>query len=165
MGGISRLIVAVCVVAVLVGACSSNGAGKVTANKVLSKSEYIAHADAICRSYRGRLNGVVGGAGSGLTVEQARKIFNEKLIPLFRSQLAALRTLRPPRADQARTDQFLTDMAQAINTIVVQVIAAKSMAELNAIHPSGLARFKKAAEAYGMKICWCARSAPPRPEK
>jgi hypothetical protein len=153
MGRIARLIVAGCVVASLLGACSSTSSGKGTRNKILSKSEYIDQADAICKSYGSRIDGVVSHAGNGLTLEQAQQIWNEKLIPLFRGQLADLRRLRPPRADQARIDKFLLDMSQAINTFAAKVSTANSVSEINAIHPTGLARFKKAAVAYGMKVC------------
>jgi hypothetical protein len=154
MRRISRLIVAGCLVASLLGACSSSGStGKVTGNKVLSKSDYIAQADAICRSYSGKIDSVVSGAGSGLTLEQQKQIFRDKLIPLFRGQLVALSDLRPPKADQARIDDFRLNMSQAINTIVAGVDAAKSVADLRNIKPSGLAKFKKQAEAYGMKYC------------
>ena len=154
MRRISRLIVTGCLVASLLGACSSNGStGKVTGNKVLSKSDYIAHADAVCRSYGGRIDSIISGAGSGLTVDQQKQIFRDKLIPLFREQLAALSNLRPPKADKARIDEFLINMSQAINTIVAGVNAAKSVDDLRAIKPSGLARFKQEAAAYGMKVC------------
>jgi hypothetical protein len=151
MRRISRLVVTGCVVASLLGACSSTG--KVTPNEVLSKSEYIAQADAICRSYSGKIDSVVSGAGSGLTVEQQKQIFREKLIPLFKGQLVALSNLRPPKADQARIDDFRINMSQAINTIVAGVNAAKSVADLQDIKPSGLAKVKKLAAAYGMKYC------------
>jgi hypothetical protein len=153
MGRISRLIVAGCVVASLLGACSSSG--KVTGNKVLSKSDYISHADAICRSYAAKIDSVFSAAAAGptLTVEQLKQVFNEKQIPLFRGELADLRTLRPPRADRARISAMLVNLSQAINTIVGEVGGATSVAELNAIHPSGLARFKLATKDYGMKAC------------
>src|SRR5207244_3840053 len=150
MRRIARLIVTGCVVASLLGGCSSSGS---TGNKVLSKSEYIAQADAICRSYAGKIDSIVSGARSGLTVDQQKQIFNDKLIPLHRGQLAALRALRPPKADQARIDEFVINMSQAINTIVAGVNAAKSVDDLRAIKPSGLAKFKKEAAAYGMKYC------------
>ena len=154
MRRISRLVVTGCVVASLLGACSSSGStGKTNSNKVLSKSEYIAQADAICRSYSGKIDSVVSGAGSGLTVEQQKQIFREKLIPLFKGQLIALSDLHPPKADQERIDEFRLNMSQAINTIIAGVNAAKSVADLRDIKPSGLARFKKQAEAYGMKYC------------
>jgi hypothetical protein len=154
MRRISRLVVTGCVVASLLGACSSSGStGKVTGSKVLSKSEYIAQADAICRSYSGKIDSVVSGSGSGLTVEQQKQIFRDKLIPLFRGELIALSDLRPPKADQARIDEFRINMSQAINTIVAGVNAAKSVADLRDIKPSGLVKFKQQATAYGMKYC------------
>jgi len=61
--------------------------------------------------------------------------------------------LRPPRADRALIASMLVNLSQAINTIVGKVGGATSIAELDAIHPSGLARFKTATKNYGMKAC------------
>ena len=56
MGRTLRLIVAGCVVASLLGACGSDDPPeKPNPNKVLTKSEYIKQADAICKSYGKRI--------------------------------------------------------------------------------------------------------------
>jgi len=148
----SRLIVAGCVVASLLSACGSSSP-KVAPNKVLSKSEFIDRANAICKSYHRRIDGVVGSARSGQTFEQAKKTLTETLIPLFRGELAELRALRPPKADVARVTKFTINLSQGINTIEGRVGAAKSMTELSAIVAPGLVRAKKAAQAYGITEC------------
>jgi hypothetical protein len=154
MGRTPRLIVAGCVVASLLGACGSDGSGKPAPNKILTKSEYIEQADAICKSYGKRIRGVYRSAGGGLTLEQAKKTLNEKLIPLFRGELVDLIALRKPEADKIHlNDKFLLNLSQGINTIIVQVRAAKSISDLDAINPPGLQRAKKAAKEYGIKEC------------
>ena len=149
-----RLIVAGCVVASLLGACGSDGPAKPAPNKILTKSEYIEQADAICKSYSKRIRGVYRSAGGGLTFEQSKKILDEKLIPLFRGQLVDLIALRKPEKDKVHlNDKFLLNLSQGINTIIAQVGAAKSMSDLNKINPPGLQKAKKAAEQYGIKEC------------
>ena len=154
MGRTPRLIVAGCVVASLLGACGSDGSAKPNPNKILTKSEYIKRADAICKSYGQRIRGVYGSAGGGLTFEQAKKILDEQLIPLFRGELLDLIALRKPEADKVElNDKFLLNLSQGINTIIAKVGAAKNMSDLNAINPPGLQRAKRAAQAYGIKQC------------
>jgi hypothetical protein len=120
----------------------------------LTKAQYIKAADRICDSYGKRITSIVNAAGSSMTLERARKTFQEKLIPLFRGQLAELRQLKPPRADFPKlyTD-FLLALSSGINTIDGRVAGAKSLSDLNAINPTGLERAKRAAAAYGMKVC------------
>ena len=155
MGRAPRLIVAGCVVASLLGACGSDDPPeKPNPNKVLTKSEYIEQADAICKSYGKRIRGVYSSAGGGLTFAQSKKILEEKLIPLFRGELLDLIALRKPDADKVElNDKFLLNLSQGINTIIARVGAARSISDLNAINPPGLQKAKKAAKAYGIKEC------------
>jgi hypothetical protein len=134
-------------------ACSSSSKPKTDSTKPLSKTEYIKQSDSICRSYSDRINSVVSASGNALTVPDAKKTFNDKLIPLFRTELAELRALRPPKKDAAVLDLALIAMSSGINTIIVQVRAADSIAKLDAIAPKGIARWKAAVGKYGMHVC------------
>jgi hypothetical protein len=154
MGRTPRLIVAGCVIASLLGACGSDGSAKPDPNKILTKSQYIERADAICKSYGERIRGVYNSAGGGLNFVQSKKILSDKLIPLFRAELLDLIALKPPKADKVRlNDKFLLNLSQGINTVIARVGAAKTMRDLDAINPPGLQRAKQAALAYGIKQC------------
>jgi hypothetical protein len=153
MGRFSRVIVVTAVVASLAAACSSSAKPKTDNGKPLSKAEYIRQSDAICSSYRDRIGAVVGAAGGGLSVTEAKDIYNTKLIPLFEAELHELRLLRPPKADAALLNNALLAMSSAINTIQGRVGGAHSIADLNAINPTGIARWKTAAAKYGMHAC------------
>ena len=154
MGRISRLIVAALLAALLVGACSSKSAPKVDPNLPLTKAAYIKAADATCKTYGDQISGIVGASGGGLTVVESKKVFDTKLIPLFRAELAALRTLKPPKADaHALQNNFLLNLSQGINSIAGDVEKATTIEELDAIAPQGLVNAKAAAKSYGMKTC------------
>ncbi len=147
----SRAVIATGLIVSLAAACSSSS--KTDSTKPLSKAEYIKQSDSICRTYNERINSVVGSAGSGLTLEDAKKIFTDKLIPLFRSEHAELSALRPPKADAAVLDQALVRLSSGINTIVGRVGGAESIEQLNAIKPTGLGDWRVAAGKYGMSVC------------
>ena len=151
MGKFSRVVVAAGLIVVLAAACGSSS--KPDSNKPLSKAEYIKQADSICRTYGERISSVVGSAGSGLTLEESKKIFNDKLIPLFRAEQDELRALRPPKEDAAVLDRALVRMSSGINTIVGRVDAAESIEQLNEIKPTGIGDWRLAAGKYGMTVC------------
>jgi hypothetical protein len=157
MGRFSRVIVVTAIIAALLAACGSSAKPKSDNGKPLSKAEYIQRSDSICSSYNSRINSVVGAAGPGLTVSAYKDIFNEKLIPLFRSEHAELRALVPPKADAALIDKALLGMASGINTIEGRVGGAETIADLRAINPKGIARWKYAVGNYGMHVCGSAQ--------
>ena len=153
MGRFSRVIVVAGVVAALLGACSSSSKPAPVSDKPLSKAEYIKQSDAICSSYRDRIHAVVASAGGGLSLSQAKKVFNDTLIPLFVNELNELRALRPPPKDVVVLSNALHGMASGINTIAGRVGGAKSIADLNSINPKGIGRWKYAVGKYGMHVC------------
>jgi hypothetical protein len=153
MGKFSRAVVATGLIVILAAACGSSSKPKTDSTKPLTKAEYIEQSDSICRTYNERINSVVGSAGSGLTLEDYKKIFNDKLIPLFRAEHDELRALRPPKEDAAVLDRALVRMASGINTIVGRVDSAESIEQLKAIKPTGIGDWRLAAGKYGMKVC------------
>jgi len=153
MARFSRVIVVATVVAALATACSSSAKPKTDNGRPLSKAEYIKESDAICGQYRDRIGSVVSAAGGGLSVTEAKDIYNKKLIPLFEAELQELRALRPPKADATLLNNALLAMSSAINTIQGRVGGAHSIADLNSINPTGIPRWKSAVAKYGMHVC------------
>jgi hypothetical protein len=153
MGRFSRAIVAIVVFALLAVACSSSAKSHVDVNKVLTKAEYIKESDTICANYRDRINGIVGSAGSGLSLSAAKAVFTQRLIPLFEAEHEELIRLRAPKADAKKLAGALVAMSSGINTIVGRVNGATSITDLNAINPKGIGRWKYVVGNYGMHIC------------
>jgi hypothetical protein len=153
MGRFSRAFVAIAVAAALLVSCSSSGKSPVASNVPLTKDEYIKQSDAICNTYRNRINNVVASAGQGLSLSAARAVLIQRLIPLFQAEHQELLQLRPPKADAARLAATLRAMNGGINTIVGRVNSATSIDELNAINPRGIRAWKTESGLYGMHIC------------
>jgi len=152
MGRFSRAVVALGVFAVVLAACGSSSKS-VDTSKPLTKADYIKAYDNICATYRNRIDGVVGSAGSGLTVSEAKDTFNTKLIPLFQGERQALLALKPPPKDAAKMRGALTELNSGINTIIGRVGSAATIAELNAIDPRGIAAWKIDIGKYGIHGC------------
>lgn len=153
MSRFSRAIVAAGVAAVALVGCSSSSKPKVDTSKVLTKAEYIQAADGICRSYRERINGVVGSASNGPTLDEAKAVLTNKLIPLFQAEHKELVALKPPAADAPTLAAALVAMNSGINTIIGRVPAATTTAELDAINPKGLGAWKAEFGKYGALDC------------
>jgi hypothetical protein len=151
MGRFSRAFVAIGVAALLV-ACSSSKSS-IDTSKILTKAEYTRESDAICRTYRNRITGVVSSAGTGLSLTALKGIWTQRLIPLFQAEHQELLRLRPPKADAVRLKAALLAMNGGINTIVGRVNSANSAAQLDAINPRGLQAWNTEVRNYGMRTC------------
>jgi hypothetical protein len=153
MSRFTRGIVVIGVTALMLTGCSSSSKPKTDSTKPLTKAEYIKQSDSICRTYGERINSVVGSAGGGLSLGEAKKIFTDKLIPLFRSEHDELSALRPPKKDAAVLEAALVRMSSGINTIIGRVDGAENISQLNAIRPTGIGDWRLAAGKYGMTVC------------
>lgn len=149
----SRAVVAIAVAIAFLAACSSSDKPRVASNKRLTKAAYIKASDAICDRYSEQINGVVRSAGSGLTLAEAKDTFTSRLIPLFQAEYKELVLLRAPEADAFILRASLTAMNSGISTIIGRVDSATSIADLNAIKPTGLTAWKQEAKKYGMQKC------------
>jgi hypothetical protein len=103
MGGMGRLAVVALLVAALT-ACGGGGR--------LSRDDYVKRADAICAKYNRRIR----------ALRQPRTVagisaFTAKAIPIARRGDDELRTLEPPKGDEATARQWL-----AANDAVVEAI-------------------------------------------
>ena len=101
-----RLIV-VALAVTLVAGCGGGG-------KRLSKTEYAAQADAICRKY----NSLSQISNPKSLSDVARAV--DKLTPLLDKSIKDLRKLKPPKDEQATADRWL-DKVQAIRDDLAKV--------------------------------------------
>ena len=153
MGRFSRAFVAVGVAAALLVSCSSSGKGRVDSNVPLTKAEYIKESDAVCNTYRNKINSVVSSSGTNLSLAAAKAVLTQRLIPLFQEEHKQLVRLRAPKADAARLAGALLAMNGGINTIIGRVNSATSTQELDALNPRGIRAWKTEVGNYGMHIC------------
>jgi hypothetical protein len=153
MGKLSRAFVAVVVAAALLVACSSSSKSNIDTSKVLTKAQYIEASDAICNTFRNRINGVVSSAGNDLSLAAAKAVLTQRLIPLFQQEHKELVRLRPPKEDAPRLQAMLRAMNGGINTIIGRVNSAQTKEELDALNPRGIRAWKTEAGLYGMHVC------------
>jgi hypothetical protein len=122
-------------------------------SKVLTKAQYIEASDAICNTFINRINGIVSSAGNDLSLEAAKSVLTQRLIPLFQDEHKALLRLIPPKRDTAQLQAALSAMNSGINTIIAKVSSAKTKEELDALNPRDIAAWKTEVGNYGMHIC------------
>lgn len=122
----------------------------------VTKAEYIAQADAICKTEDAASQAAAAAAIEALGVEgepsdaQLTKIAGDIAVPSFEKQLTALRALPKPEADAAAIDAIYADLESAVTKAKEDpsILLASSAAAEN---PLAAAAAK--AQAFGMKEC------------
>jgi hypothetical protein len=145
MGRTVRISIAVAVM--IVSAACGGG------DKGLSKPDFVARADAVCKSYETQLGSLISHVPGNPTLAQIRTVYVNQLIPLFRKEVVALRALDPPRADRATVKAIFDTLSGGVDQLQSEVTGAKTLKELEGLAPSGLTRASAAAKLYGMKVC------------
>lgn len=105
MARVGRLLVVALAVALVAG-CGGGG------GKRLSRTEFAAKADAICRKYD-RLSQSISNPTS--LAELAAAV--DKLTPLLDRSVKDLRTLRPPKDEQATADRWIDQLGAIRNDL------------------------------------------------
>jgi hypothetical protein len=98
---VALLFLFVTVLAVGCGGGSSNSSSSGGGER-LSRSEFAAKADAICRKYNQKTRQI----GQAKNLSDVAKAFDQAL-PLLSSALSELRTLKPPKSEQHSVDEWL----------------------------------------------------------
>ena len=91
-----RRLVLVAMAVTLAAGCGGGGGAR------LSRTQYAAKADAICRKYN-RLSSAIANPTSLAELASAVK----KLVPLLDQSVKELRKLRPPKSEQATVDRWI----------------------------------------------------------
>ena len=125
------------------GASGATGAG----GAPLSKSEFIAQADAACKSGNEALDksGQKLFSDGSPSTEEITQYVDQSFVPTIEGELDAIRSLTPPEGDEETID----DILQAAQTSVENVKDDPSLLESG--NP-----FKEAddlANQYGLKVC------------
>jgi hypothetical protein len=88
------------VLAIVVAAGCGGGGGK-----RLSRDQYASKADAVCRKYNAQAKLLV----APTNLSELGKAF-DRALPLLEKAIKDLRKLKPPESEQARADQWLTQV-------------------------------------------------------
>jgi hypothetical protein len=117
-------------------------------NKGPSKADYIAKADAICKTGNDQINAGAKQLGSSPSEADVTAFLTGKLLPNIEGQLTKLKALEPPKADKDTINAMLNSLESSI---------AKAKADPATLNASGstspFADANAKAKAYGLKVC------------
>jgi hypothetical protein len=140
-----------------VAGCGGGGNDKATTTPSggaeLTKAQYIAAADKICKATQDKILAAgtslrEGGKKTGtLSVPKVTKFFKQTSLPAFEATLVKLRALTPPKQDEKTIDGYIAALAGAIDTAKADTVKVAR----NEIDPFDDANAR--ALAYGMKVC------------
>lgn len=133
---------------VLVAGCGGGGGGD-----RLTREQFVAQADAICKRQVARIKAVP----QPKTLEELEE-YADKVLPLAREEIDQLRELEPPEADEEKVDRMLDEVEATVSAVERIGAAAKSgdQAELQAAIAEGQAadaRAERVARELGLKVC------------
>jgi hypothetical protein len=146
------LIAATALVALIAAGCgsssSSTSSSSTTSSAALSKPEFIAKADAICKQG----NQAIGAAAkkafpSKPSKAELNQFASATVLPAIQGEVDAIGALTPPAGDEDQVNQIVTDVQAALDQ------AKKDPSVLIANNPGVFAKANKEAKAYGLKVC------------
>jgi ABC-type Zn uptake system ZnuABC Zn-binding protein ZnuA len=91
------------VVTVLAAGCGGGGNSSSSGGARLSRSDYAAKADAICKKYNAKTKQI---GNNSKNLSDVAKAF-DRALPLLDNALSELKTLRPPKSEQHDVDEWL----------------------------------------------------------
>jgi hypothetical protein len=144
-------IVAVTVAgAVLVAGCGSSGSSSSSTTAALTKEQWIAQADAICKQDNKNINSAARKTFGNQkpSQQQLTQFVNETLIPSLETELSDIRALTPPAGDEDTVNNLLAD----VDTAIQQTKQDPTSAVSNGSN-SPFAKPDQEAKAYGLKVC------------
>jgi hypothetical protein len=103
---VRRAALLVVLVPVLAAGCGGGGGGGASSTgggDRLTRSEFAAKADAICKKYNAKTKQI---GNNSQNLSDVAKAFDQAL-PLLASAISELRTLKPPKSEQHNVDKWL----------------------------------------------------------
>jgi hypothetical protein len=117
----------------------------------VSKEDFIANADAVCKETNQKIEALVSGLSEDTTTEEAAQVTVEQAIPLFRDQIEELRDLDLPAADADDLEQLWDDLDASTDELEQQLKDDPEVAFSDDFDP--FADENKAATDYGFTEC------------
>jgi chromosome segregation ATPase len=90
-------------VVVLAAGCGGGGNNSSGGGERLSRSQYAAKADAICKKYNEKTKQI---GNNSKTLADVSKAFDQAL-PLLENALSEIKALKPPKSEQRQVDEWL----------------------------------------------------------
>jgi hypothetical protein len=139
-------VVAASLIVGFAAGCGSSSNSSSTSTASLSKPEFLAKANAICKAGNQKQGAAQSALGNNPSAAQITNYANSTAIPSIQAQIDGVRALGAPSGDEATVMNML-DMAQAdLNKV-------KADPTLLAGNTDPFADFAKVAHPYGLTAC------------
>jgi hypothetical protein len=142
MGRRTGGVALVAIMMVIAGCGSSNDKGP-------SKADYIAKADAICKTGNDKIAAAVKAIPSSADAAAVQALATKTLIPNIEGQLKDLRALDKPKDDK----DALNALYDSLQSAITKVKADPTLVTSTGGKTSPFADANAKANAYGMKVC------------
>jgi hypothetical protein len=112
----------------------------------LSKSEFVAQGNAICKKGNQQLDAAGKALGKHPTKAQFTSFTTDTLVPSIERQASQIRALKEPAADQDQVNAILDEVDAALAKL-------KAKPTLITTNANPFAKANKMANAYGLTVC------------
>jgi hypothetical protein len=112
IAGPIRASAAVAVGVIALAGCGSSSKSSSSSAPAITKAEFLAKANAICRAGNARQTAAGAKVGKSPSAAQVKTLVTKVFIPDIQSQINAVRALGAPKGDEATVSGFL-NLAQA----------------------------------------------------
>ncbi len=139
--GKSKLLFAAAILASLAGlvACSDSSS--------TTRAAFVSKADAVCKKFNDESDKVTATLTADSTEEEFVKLVKEQLVPLFKKQLAEIRGLGFPKADEAELNRLMNESDKLADQISADPIKFANL------ETDPFADINSALASYGMTEC------------
>ena len=141
----------VCAVAALVFVGVGCGGDDDDSSSGTTKSEFIAHADAVCKEFNARIQKSVEDLPEDTSQSDVAQFTLDTAVPLFRDQLDNLRDLDVPAADADQVQQMWDDLDAGTDQLEQKLKDDPKAVFSEDYDPFG--DVNKALNEYGLKEC------------
>jgi hypothetical protein len=121
------------------------------ASSDVTKEEFIANADAVCRSGNDKIEALFSELSDTASAEEAAQLTLDEALPVYRDQIEALRELDLPAADADELEQLWDDLDAATDELEQQLKDDPEVAFTEEFDP--YTDVNQAAADYGMQEC------------
>jgi hypothetical protein len=153
-GAVATLLLVAALAVAGCGGGNDNASTSTTPGAELTKAQYIAAADKVCKATTDKINAAAtklresANKTGTIAIPRVTKFLTETSLPSYEAMLAQLRTLTPPKQDEKAIDGLIAALAGAIDTAKAD---PTKYSKNDAPDPFDDANSR--AIDYGMKVC------------
>lgn len=112
-----------------------------------TRAAFVQKADAVCKKFNDESDKLTATLTAESTEDEFVKLVKEQLVPLFKKQLAEIRGLGFPKADEAELNRLMTDSDRLADEISADPIKFVNL------ETDPFANINSALASYGMTEC------------